>query len=83
MLIMGEDASRAMCERVQRFAQRITEHLTVFDTKDYELPGIDEKYRHLLSPIVMTAILDRLSIQLEDKRGHSLDIRRYYRVMEY
>ena len=83
MLIMGEDASRAMCERVQRFAQRITEHLTVFDTKDYELPGIDEKYRHLLSPIVMTAILDRLSIQLEDKRGHSLDIRRPYRVMEY
>ncbi len=83
MLIMGEDNSRDMCERVRHFAAKVTDNLTIFDTKDYELPGINSKYRPLLCPIVMTAILDRLSIQLEAKRGHSLSIRRYYRKMEY
>ena len=71
--------------RVVKFAEKLgfTENLNVFDTADYQLPGVADRFRHLLSPIVMTAVLDRLSIQLEDKRGHSLDIRRYYKQMKY
>ncbi|WP_072523753.1 SIS domain-containing protein [Clostridium sp. Marseille-P3244] len=85
MVIMGEDELRSQCERVVNFAKKLgfTENLNVFDTADYELPGIDAKFRPLLSPVIITAILDRLSYQLEEKRGHSLDIRRYYRKMEY
>jgi len=85
MVIMGEDELRPQCERVIRFAEKLgfTENLNVFDTKEYNLLGIKDKFRPLLSPIVMTAVLDRLSIQLEDKRGHSLDIRRYYKQMDY
>ena len=85
MVIMGEDELRPQCERVVNFAKKLgfTENLNVFDTADYSLPGVEDKYRRLLSPIVMTAVLDRLSIQLEAKRGHSLDIRRYYKQMEY
>ena len=85
MVIMGEDELRPQCERVVNFAKKLgfTENLNVFDTADYSLPGVEDKYRGLLSPIVMTAVLDRLSIQLEAKRGHSLDIRRYYKQMEY
>ena len=85
MVIMGEDELRSQCERVVNFEKKLgfTENLNVFDTADYELPGIDAKFRPLLSPVIITAILDRLSYQLEEKRGHSLDIRRYYRKMEY
>jgi fructoselysine-6-phosphate deglycase len=85
MVIMGEDELRPQCMRVVKFAEKLgfTENLNVFDTADYQLPGVADKFRHLLSPIVMTAVLDRLSIQLEDKRGHSLDIRRYYKQMKY
>ncbi len=83
MVIMGEDDTRPMCERVINFARKYTDDLNVFDSADYKLPGIDEKYRSLLSPIIITAVLDRLSIHLEEKRGHSLDIRRYYKKVEY
>jgi fructoselysine-6-phosphate deglycase len=72
-----------MSKRVEQFAKRYTKKLTVFDTADYKLPVVDDRYRPLLSPIVITAVLDRVSIQLENKTGHSLDIRRYYKCVEY
>ena len=70
MVIMGEDELRPQCMRVVKFAEKLgfTENLNVFDTADYQLPGVADRFRHLLSPIVMTAVLDRLSIQLEDKK---------------
>lgn len=83
MLIMGEDASRAQTDRVKNFLDKINARYTIFDTKEFALNGIDSKYRPLLSPIVMTAYLDRLSYALEEETGHSLDIRRYYKKMDY
>jgi fructoselysine-6-phosphate deglycase len=83
ILLKGEDATRPLAERVERFATKYTDKLTVFDTKEYRLPGINDRFRYLLSPIIITAVLDRVSIHLEAKRNHSLDIRRYYRVIEY
>lgn len=83
IVLEGEDECREMSKRVERFAKRYTKKLTVFDTADYIIPNVDGKYRPLLSPIIMTAVLDRVSIQLENKTGHSLDIRRYYKCVEY
>lgn len=83
IVIMGEDETRPMCQRVIDFAKRYTKNLTVFDTADYRLAGISDEFRQYLSPIIMTAVLDRVSIHLEAQRGHSLDIRRYYKVVEY
>ena len=60
-----------------------TKKLTCFDTKDYTLPGISDQFRRYLSPVVMAAVLQRISKNIEVITGHSLDIRRYYRKSEY
>ncbi len=82
-LLLGEGPTRELDERVKEFAARHTKKLTCFDTKDYELPGISEAFRPYLSPVVMAAILQRISKNIEEITGHSLDIRRYYRKETY
>ncbi|UUZ96658.1 SIS domain-containing protein [Paenibacillus sp. P25] len=83
LLLKGEDETRPLADRVQRFAERYTRKLTVFDTADYELDGISPAFRKPLSPLVTASALQRVSVHLEDKRKHSLEHRRYYRVVEY
>ena len=65
------------------FAARHTKKLTCFDTKEYALPGISDEFRPLLSPVVMAAVLQRISKNIEVITDHSLDIRRYYRKESY
>ncbi|MED4224843.1 SIS domain-containing protein [Neobacillus cucumis] len=83
ILLKGEDETRPLMERVEQFANKYTKKLTVLDTKDYSLEGISEEFRKYLSPIVTSTLLQRLSVHLEDKRNHSLEIRRYYRTVAY
>lgn len=82
-LNMTEGQTRVQDERVKKFLEQYTDNLTVFDTADYELPGISDKFRWLLSPVVINAVLSRVSKNFEDIRGHALEIRRYYRKVEY
>lgn len=83
MLFLGEDESRPLMERVVKFAENYNKNSTLLDTKDYELPGISPRFRGLLAPLVMDTVVDRISKHLERVRNHSLDLRRYYRVVEY
>ena len=83
ILLKGEDDTRPLMERVERFAEKYTKKLTVIDTQDYELAGINEEFRKYLSPLVVNTLLQRISVHLEDKRSHSLEIRRYYRTVAY
>lgn len=83
ILFQGEDETRALTERVERFAVKVSDDVSVFDSKSYPLPGISEEFRGLLSPLVLDTVADRISKHLERVRNHSLDLRRYYRVMEY
>lgn len=82
-LLLTEGPTRAQDERVREFAKRHTKKLTCFDTKEYALPGISDEFRPLLSPVVMAAILQRISKNIEVITDHSLDIRRYYRKENY
>lgn len=82
-LLLTEGPTRAQDERVRDFAARHTSKLTCFDTKDYDLPGISPEFRRWLSPVVMAAVLQRISKNIEQITGHSLDIRRYYRKESY
>jgi len=82
-LLLTEGPTRAQDERVKEFAARHTKKLTCFDTKDYDLPGISDEFRPYLSPVVMAAVLQRISKNIEQITGHSLDIRRYYRKESY
>ena len=78
-----EGPTRAQDERVKKFAARHATQLTCFDTKEYALPGISDEFRPLLSPVVMAAVLQRISKNIEVITDHSLDIRRYYRKESY
>ncbi|MGL5313349.1 MAG: SIS domain-containing protein, partial [Peptostreptococcaceae bacterium] len=83
-LVKGEGKCREIDDRVERFMEGRTNKFTVIDTKDYELEGIDDKFRWILAPtIASTLLVDRLAFHFEDNTGHSLDIRRYYRQFAY
>lgn len=83
IIFQGEDETRALTDRVETFAKRISRDVTVFDTRDYPLVGISPEFRGLLAPLVLDTVMDRVSKHLERVRDHSLDLRRYYRVMDY
>lgn len=83
ILIKGEDKTRPEMDRVEKFVNRVSAKVTVFDTKKFALPGIDEVFRGVLSPIVMRSAFMRLNVHLEHCRRHPIDIRRYYKALKY
>jgi fructoselysine-6-phosphate deglycase len=83
IVFQGEDETRALTDRVENFVRRVSDDVTVLDTRDYALEGISEEFRGLLAPIVLDTVTGRISKHLERVRNHSLDLRRYYRVVEY
>ncbi|PKR86416.1 SIS domain-containing protein [Heyndrickxia camelliae] len=83
VLLKGEDETRPLMDRVERFAEKITKQLTIIDTKDFAMEGISEEFRKHFSVSINWAVLSRISVYLERERNHSLDLRRYYRKMEY
>jgi fructoselysine-6-phosphate deglycase len=83
-LFKGEDEYRALDERVERFCKTVTDKLVVIDTKDFKLEGIDDDFRVICSPMILTALItERLAAHYELNTGHSLKFRRYYRQFEY
>lgn len=83
LLLFGEDRSRPLMDRVLRFAEKYNDDVTVLDTRTFPLEGISERFRDVLAPTAMGAACTRLSVHLEKVRNHSLDLRRYYRTVEY
>lgn len=83
ILIKGEDKTRPEMDRVEKFVNTVSAKVTVFDTKKFVLPGIDEEFRGVLSPIVMRSAFMRLNVHLEHCRRHPIDIRRYYKALKY
>jgi len=82
-IVKGEDACRPLTDRVESFARRYTDKVRVVDAASAELPGICEKTRALISPIILATMLERLSAHLEILRDHPLTTRRYYKRVEY
>ena len=82
-LFVGEDSQRDIALRVARFLPKVCENYTVIDSRDYDLPGIDEKYRGYVSHLVTHAVTNRIDAHLEAQTGHDMTIRRYYRKMDY
>jgi fructoselysine-6-phosphate deglycase len=83
ILVKGEDEERALAERVERFAPTVTDKLRVFDTKDFELPGISDRVRALISPVLLAAAFERISAHIEVLRDHPLTTRRYYKKGDF
>ena len=83
MLFKGEDETRPLVDRVENFVRKYSDVVQVWDTRDYPLEGIDADMRKYVSPMVMSTQLERVSAHFEHVKDHSLDIRRYYRTVEY
>ena len=82
-IFKGEDEQRPLTDRVERFARTVTRKVRVIDTRDFALTGLSPRVRALVSPIVLAAVLERLSTHLERERGHDLTIRRYYKKGDF
>ncbi len=78
-----EDESRPVTDRIEKFCRQYSDKVTVYDTKDYALEGIDPEYRSMFSPLVICAAVGRISPHMEYATGHSLAFRRYYKVVDY
>ncbi|MDI7861939.1 SIS domain-containing protein [Rhizobiaceae bacterium n13] len=83
LLFKGEDHLRPLADRVEDFAKRYTDKLTVIDTAGLALPGVSADVRQLLSPVLLATVLERVSAHLEVLRDHPLTTRRYYKRVAY
>jgi fructoselysine 6-phosphate deglycase len=83
ILILGEDPSRPLMERVLRFCNKHARRLMIYDSRDYEMEGIAPAIRPIVAPYVLQAALKRLSEHLSDLRGQPLSTRRYMWKTEY
>ncbi|GAB3559224.1 SIS domain-containing protein [Spelaeicoccus albus] len=83
LLFLGEDETRPLMDRVENFVTSYSDDVTVIDTAGYDLPGVSRENRALLAPMIASAVMDRFSHHLAKVRDHSLDLRRYYRVVSY
>jgi fructoselysine-6-phosphate deglycase len=83
MVFKGEDAARALSERVERFVSTVSDRLLVLDAAQLTLPGISPRLRALLSPVLLAAAMERVSAHLEVLRDHPLTTRRYYKRVAY
>jgi fructoselysine-6-phosphate deglycase len=83
-LFKGVDEHRPLDERVEKFCNAHTDKFTVIDIDDYKLEGIDDEFRVICSPMILTALTtERLAAHYELVTGHSLEFRRYYRQFDY
>lgn len=82
-VFVGEDEQRPLAERVVRFLPRICKNYTVIDTRDYPLEGISPEFRGTVSHLVMHAVNNRVDAHMEREFCHPMDIRRYYRQLDY
>ncbi len=83
LLLKGEDDMRPLADRVERFAPSVGADLTVIDTADFPTVGLSPELRALLSPVLLSTLLERVSAHLEVLRSHPLSTRRYYKQVQY
>lgn len=83
IVLKGEDYARPLADRVEAFARRYTDKLTVLDAASFELPDLSPEARALISPVILATILERLTVHLARARNHPLDQRRYYKKVSY
>lgn len=83
VLILGEDPSRALTERVRQFCEKHAGRLFVYDSKDMPMPGIAPEVRAMLAPYVLQVALKRISANLSLLHDKPLGTRRYMWKSDY
>ena len=82
-VFVTEDSQREIALRAVRFLDKINKNHEVIDSKNIPAEGFSEKYRGYLSHHLIHAVTNRIDAALEEISGHDMDLRRYYRKVEY
>ncbi len=83
IIFKGEDKTRPIVKRVVDFSQKYSENVTLIDTKDYHLEGVDESIREYFSPFVLSAVKEEYLKMLSRERNHPISTRRYMGQVSY
>lgn len=77
VLLLGEDPSRPLMERVVRFCDKHAGRVLIYDSRDFAMPGIEPEIRAIVAPYVLQAALKRISAHWSTQIGRPLSERRY------
>jgi fructoselysine 6-phosphate deglycase len=83
ILLLGEDPSRPLMERVERFIRKFTERVVVYDSKAFEMKGVAPEVRGMVAPYIVGSALDRLAEKFAVWHNLPLMGRRYMWQMDY
>ncbi|MBW0448289.1 SIS domain-containing protein [bacterium M00.F.Ca.ET.228.01.1.1] len=83
ILLLGEDPSRPLMERVVRFCERHAKRFVVYDSRSFDMPGIDPEIRPIVAPYILSMAIERISAQLAELNEQPLTTRRYMWKTEY
>lgn len=83
ILIKGEDPSRPLMERVERFCATYAGRVIAYDSKDFAMPGIAPEIRPIVAPYVLQAALKRMAAHLSVLHNQPLTTRRYMWKVDY
>ena len=74
---LGEDDTRPMAERAQRFLDQYSGVTHYIDSRDLQLPDIPTDQRAFVAPVVFYTLMFRLAAHYAAVRGYALEGRRY------
>ena len=83
VVLLAEDESRALGERVVRFGQNYAAHFAAIDTATLSLPGISAEARPDLSVLALMSAERRVLDHVAARRGHDTSARRYMYKVKY
>ncbi len=83
LLMLGEDASRPLMERATAFCQRYTPRTIIYDSRELDMPGVEDAVRPVLAPYVLGIAVERIAAHLADLHGQPLTTTRYMGKVPY
>jgi fructoselysine 6-phosphate deglycase len=83
LLLIGEDPSRPIAERVLEFTKQYSHNTFVYDAKQFPMTGVAPEIRPLVAPMIVDAALTNLVETLALLRNHPLTTRRYMGKVAY
>jgi fructoselysine 6-phosphate deglycase/fructoselysine-6-phosphate deglycase len=83
LVLVGEDESRSVGERVASFCKRHYDQVEVLDSRGYPMPGVASGQRGWMTSLVMTALCRRLLDFVAAAGGHDIAARKYMHKVAY
>ncbi|ACM39453.1 SIS domain-containing protein [Agrobacterium vitis] len=83
LLLVGLGPTREMDTRAQKFAEKYSKNLLVLDAAKIDMHGVAPEVAEYITPLVFQPLMRIYAVELAERRGHPLTVRRYMWKMEY